>query len=148
MNDKQDLENLEKTIQEESGKPEESGKLGDAAGGSASGINEQESSTGEMDLDTLVLEDLDLEGEEETAPNGGRPERRIFKRPAEEDLGGQSSESSAGILQSMDRSISKKNKKRRGLYREYALIGIAAVVILAGILLQEAAFWERERVRW
>ena len=64
MNDKQDLENLEKTIQEESGKPEESGKLGDAAGGSASGINEQESSTDELDLDTLVLEDLDLEGED------------------------------------------------------------------------------------
>lgn len=135
MNDKQDLENLEETIQEESGKPEESGKLGDAAGGgSAADIHEQESSTDELDLDTLVLEDLDLEGEEETAPNGGRPERRIFKRPAEEDLSGQSSESSAGILQSMDRSISKKNKKRRGLYREYALIGIAAVVILAGLL--------------
>ncbi len=69
MNDKQDLENLEETIQEESGKPEESGKLGDAAGGgSAADIHEQESSTDELNLDTLVLEDTQYGGRRGDGP--------------------------------------------------------------------------------
>lgn len=129
MNDKQDFEHLEGRDQEDTEKPEAA--AGTAGTESADG---QESQPDGVDLDTLELEDLDLEEEADTVSHGSRPERRIFRRPAEEESGGQPSESSAGILQSMDRSISKKHKKRRGLYREYALIGLAAVLVLAGIL--------------
>lgn len=85
----------------------------------------------------LELEDLDLE---EESPNQEIPQSLGDNKetPGDQETKAGKKESSLSgdpVLNAMNRRLDggKRQKKRRGLYREYALIALAAVVLIGGL---------------